>query len=63
MNFIKINSSTGGLRVREYAASQAVPISGLKVVVTTTIENNKKKSIVKKIFPQDFRLSCRLSRE
>ncbi|MBQ1813107.1 MAG: hypothetical protein II119_04100 [Bacilli bacterium] len=39
-NFIKINSSTGGLRVRAYAASQAVPISGLKVVVTTTIENN-----------------------
>lgn len=39
-NFIKENPSTGGLRVRAYAASEAVPISGLRVIVTTTIENN-----------------------
>lgn len=39
-NFIKNNPSSGGLRVRAYAASEAIPISGLKVVVSTNIENN-----------------------
>lgn len=39
-NFIKNNPSTGGLRVRAYAASLAVPISGLKIVVTKDIEGN-----------------------
>lgn len=39
-NFMKNNPSIGGLRVRAYAASEAIPISGLKVVVTTNIENN-----------------------
>ena len=39
-NFMKENPSKGGLRVRAYAASEAVPISGLKVEVTTNIDSN-----------------------
>ncbi len=39
-NFMKENPGKGGLRVRAYAASEAVPISGLKVEVTTNIDSN-----------------------
>ena len=40
-NFINTHPSKGNLRIRAYAANGAVPISGLKVVVSTNIENNK----------------------
>ena len=39
--FIKNNSSRGSLRIRAYAASEAVPISNVKVTVSTIYENNK----------------------
>ncbi len=39
--FMDINSSTGMLKIRAYAASEAVPISGLKVVISTMVDNNK----------------------
>ena len=38
--FIKDNPSTGNLRIRAYAASGAVPISGLRVIVSKAIEDN-----------------------
>lgn len=40
-NFLKENPSRGYLNIRAYAASQAVPIAGLKVEVYTIIDNNK----------------------
>ena len=40
-NFLKDNPSRGYLNIRAYAASQAIPISGLKVVVSTDIGNDK----------------------
>ena len=40
-NFFKENSSKGFLKIRAYAASQAIPISGLKVIVSKNIDNNK----------------------
>ena len=39
-NFISDNPSKGYLKIRAYAASEAIPISGLKVVVSTPIGNN-----------------------
>lgn len=39
--FLKDNPSRGYLNIRAYAANQAVPISGLKVVVSTNIGNDK----------------------
>lgn len=38
--FIKDNPSKGFLKIRAYAASQAIPIEGLKIIVTKNIENN-----------------------
>ena len=40
-NFIIKHPSFGTLKIKASAASGAVPISGLKIVVTTNIENNK----------------------
>ena len=40
-NFISENPSRGCLRIRAYAAYGAIPISGLKVVISTEFENNK----------------------
>ena len=40
-NFIAANPSIGYLKVRASAASQALPISGLKIVVSKTIDNNR----------------------
>ena len=40
-NFITQNPSQGFLKIRAYAASQALPISGLKIVVSKNIDNNK----------------------
>lgn len=39
-NFVGANPSQGFLKIRAYAASQAIPISGLKVVVSKNIDNN-----------------------
>ena len=38
-NFINIHPSFGRLKIKASAASGAVPISGLKIVVTTNIDN------------------------
>lgn len=40
-NFISGNPSQGYLKVRAYAASQALPISNLKIEVSKIIDNNK----------------------
>lgn len=40
-NFRRNNMGTGGLKIRAYGANEAVPISGLKIVVSTIYDNNK----------------------
>lgn len=40
-SFIEQNPSQGFLRIRAYAASQALPISGLRVIVSKMLDNNK----------------------
>lgn len=40
-NFLKQNPSQGYLKIRAYAASQAIPITNLKIVVSKIIDNNK----------------------
>ena len=40
-NFINSNPGIGYLKIRASAASQALPISNLKIVVSKTIGNNK----------------------
>ena len=39
-NFIKDNPSNGYLRIRAFAANQAIPISGLNITVSKIIDNN-----------------------
>ena len=39
--FIEENPGKGFLRIRAYAASQALPISGLRVIVSKIVDNNK----------------------
>lgn len=38
--FMNNNPSRGNLRIRAYAASGAIPISNLKIIVRTKIDNN-----------------------
>ena len=38
--YIGINNGQGYLKIRAYTASQALPISNLKIIVSKTIENN-----------------------
>ena len=40
-NFINENPSEGYLKIRAYAANQAVPIQGVNIVVSKIIDNNK----------------------
>lgn len=40
-NFRKNYMGIGGLKIRAYGANEAIPISGLRVVVSTVYENNK----------------------
>ena len=40
-NFIRENPGLGYLRIRAYAASQALPISGLRIIVSKIVDNNK----------------------
>ena len=40
-NFIRENPGNGYLRIRAYAASQALPIGGLRIIVSKMIDNNK----------------------
>jgi len=39
--FIKENSGIGKLKIRAYAASEALPVSGLNIVVSSIIFNKK----------------------
>ena len=39
-NFMNSNPSRGNLRIRAYAASGAIPISNLKIIVRTKINND-----------------------
>lgn len=40
-SFINLNPGVGYLKIRAYAASQAVPISGMNVVVSKNIDGDK----------------------
>lgn len=40
-NFLRSNPSQGFLKIRAYAASQALPVVGLKIVVSKIIDNNR----------------------
>lgn len=40
-NFLRANPSQGFLKIRAYAASQALPVVGLKIVVSKIIDNNR----------------------
>lgn len=40
-DFIKNNPGKGNLKIRAYAASEALPVSGLKIVVSSEIDNQK----------------------
>lgn len=40
-DFINRNSSYGYLNIRAYAASNAIPISGLKVIVSKILDNER----------------------
>jgi len=37
--FMKENPGTGGLTIRTYAASQAIPISGVRIVISKVIDD------------------------
>ena len=39
--FIKSNSGSGNLKIRAYAASEALPVKGLRIVVSTEINKQK----------------------
>ena len=39
--FIKSNPTEGYLKIRAYAAGQAIPISGLNITISKIIDNNK----------------------
>lgn len=39
--FLRDNPSRGYLSIRAYAASQAIPISGLRIVVSTIVDNSR----------------------
>ena len=39
-DFLKENSSEGYLKIRAFAANQAIPISNLKIIVSKIIDNN-----------------------
>lgn len=38
--FLRLNPTRGSLKIRAYAANQAVPISGLRIVITTKVSNS-----------------------
>ena len=40
-NFIMNNPGKGNLKIRAYAASEALPVSGLRVIVSTEYNNNR----------------------
>ena len=40
-DFVGENPSYGYLRIRAYAASQALPISGLRIIVSKVLDNTK----------------------
>ena len=39
--FIKTHPGKGNLKIHAYAASEALPVSGLHIIVSTSIEGNK----------------------
>lgn len=41
-DFLEKNPKTGNLKIRAYAASGAIPIKGLKIIVSTFINDNDK---------------------
>jgi hypothetical protein len=41
LEFRRDNPGVGGLKIRAYGANEAIPISGLKIVVSTIYKNTK----------------------
>ena len=41
IDFIRNNPGTGKLKIRSYAASEALPVGGLNIIVSSMISNNK----------------------
>lgn len=41
LDFIKENPGTGKLKIRAYAASEALPVSGLNIIVSSIISGKK----------------------
>ena len=41
-DFITSNPARGNLRIRAYAANEAIPIKGVKIIVSTMINPNTK---------------------
>ena len=39
--FMKSNPGRGNLKIRAYAASEALPVGGLKIIVSTVIDSKK----------------------
>ena len=39
-DFIRKNPAKGNLRIRAYAANQAIPISGVNIVISTLVNDN-----------------------
>ena len=40
-DFISANTEKGSLKIRAYSANQAVPVKGLRIIVSHIIDNNK----------------------
>ena len=40
-NYLNDNPATGNLKIRAYAANQAVPISGMNIIIYKIIDSNK----------------------
>jgi len=40
-NYLKDNPTIGLLKIRAYAANQAIPISGMNIIIYKIIDNNK----------------------
>ena len=40
-NFVNNNPEKGSLKIRAYAANEAIPIKGLRIVVSLVLDNNR----------------------
>ncbi len=40
-DFMRVNKGSGNLKIRAYAASEALPVAGINIIVSTMIDNQK----------------------